>query len=53
MYLVTKLIDEPAKKNSYNFSHLFRFASLRKITLVLMYWWLFRFFMYFGLNLAL
>jgi hypothetical protein len=32
---------------------LFKYASLKKITLVLMYWWMFRFFMYFGLNLAL
>lgn len=43
------------KKNvkEYNFLDLFKFASLRKVTLVLMYWWMFRFFMYFGLNLAL
>ena len=32
---------------------MFKYPSLRKITIVLMYWWMFRFFMYFGLNLAL
>ena len=32
---------------------LFKFKSLRKYTLILMYWWIFKFFMYFGLNLAL
>ncbi len=32
---------------------LFKYPSLKKPTLVLMYWWMFRFFMYYGMNLAL
>lgn len=46
-------VDLVEKKRSYNYLDLFKYKSLQKVTLVLMYWWLFRFFMYFGLNLAL
>ena len=41
------------KVTSYNFLDLFKYKSLRKTTIVLIYWWMFRFFMYFGINLAL
>ena len=38
---------------TYNYLDLFKYPSLQKPTLVLMYWWMFRFFMYYGLNFAL
>lgn len=37
----------------YSYLDLFKYPSLKKPTFVLMYWWTFRFFMYYGLNLAL
>jgi hypothetical protein len=53
------VVDLLAKKmfpdvpKAYGYFDLFRYPSLKKPTLVLMYWWTFRFFMYYGLNLAL
>lgn len=41
------------KPKDYGFFDLIRYRSVRKITLVLMYLWMFQFFMYYGLNLAL
>lgn len=41
------------KKRQYNYFDLFRYRSLRSITLVLMVLWLVRFFMYYSINLAL
>ena len=43
----------PDVPKAYGYFDLFRYPSLKKPTLVLMYWWTFRFFMYYGLNLAL
>jgi MFS family permease len=37
----------------YNYLDLFRYGSVKKATFFLMYVWLFRFFMYFSINLAL
>lgn len=48
---ITSIVKSPRKR--FHFLDLFRYKSLRKVTLVLMYWWMFRFFMYFGINLAL
>ncbi len=44
-------MNEPER--TYNYLDLFRFGSVKKATFVLMYMWMFRFFMYFSLNLAL
>jgi len=49
--LTKQLIQDHPK--GYSYLDLFKYPSLKKPTLVLMYWWTFRFFMYYGLNLAL
>ena len=50
-FIVKHLFSEHTK--DYNYLDLFKYPSLKKPTIVLMYWWMFRFFMYYGLNLAL
>lgn len=41
------------RERHYRFLDLFRYKSLRRSTLGLMYFWMFRFFIYYGINLAL
>jgi MFS family permease len=57
-----KFKEEDERENSkdnwlgvkqYNYLDLFRYGSVKKATFFLMYFWMFRFFMYFALNLAL
>jgi hypothetical protein len=50
--IVNKVVQDNVQTESTNFLNLFK-SPFRKITLVVMYWWMFRFFMYYGLNLAL
>jgi hypothetical protein len=45
--------SEWAEVKQYNYCDLLRFGSVKKATLLLMYLWIFRYFMYFALNLAL
>ena len=37
----------------YNYFDLFRYGSVKKATFFLLYMWIFRFFLYFALNLAM
>lgn len=50
-----KLINESnkKKKRTYNYLDLFRYESLRKLTLTLMWLWLVRYFMYYAINLGM